>query len=136
KARQERAGRSRCAPARHDDRDRPADGREDDQLVLQMWDLSCPDWEERLREGRPLIPALPLIESQACDGLAFFDALRLPDQPDEPRLGEAAGEWFRALVRAAFGSWNPETGERSIRDIFCLAPKGQSKTTFSAGLIL
>ncbi len=100
-----------------------------------MWDLSCPDWEERLRAGRSLIPALPLT-AEADIGLAFFDEFQLPDVPDRPRLGEAAGPWFRDLVRAAFGSWDPSTGLRYIRDIFCLAPKAQSKTSYAAGLML
>jgi hypothetical protein len=40
-------------------------------------------------------------------GLAFFDELRLPDVPGNPRLGDASGPWFRDLVRAVFGSWDP-----------------------------
>lgn len=101
-----------------------------------MWDLSCPDWEARIRAGAPLIPDLPLIEDQARDGLAFFDATKLPDQTDTPRLGDAAGEWFRAIVRVAFGSWDPVQKIRFIRDIFLLAPKGSSKTSYFAALII
>src|SRR5438093_5711508 len=101
-----------------------------------MWDLSCPDWEDRLRQGRSLIPDLPLVESEAKLGLAFYDEMRLPNVPDMPRLREASGEWFRDIVRVAFGSWNPVTRQRMIRDIFALAPKGQSKTTYSAALML
>jgi phage terminase large subunit-like protein len=51
-----------------------------------------------------------------------------------PRLGDACGEWFRDIVRAAFGSVDPETGERAIAEIFCLVPKKNSKTTNSAAL--
>lgn len=101
-----------------------------------MWDLSCADWPDRLRAGRSLVPDLPLFESEARDGLAYFDAIRLPDQPDEPRLGDAAGQWFRDIVRAGFGSWDPVRRERWIRDILLLAPKGQSKTTYFAGLLI
>jgi phage terminase large subunit-like protein len=104
-----------------------------------MWDLSCLDWEERIRGGRSLIPELPLIENEARLGLAFFDQLQLPDVPELPKLGApdfAAGNWFRDIVRVAFGSWNPASRERMIRDIFTLAPKGQSKTSYSAGLML
>jgi phage terminase large subunit-like protein len=101
-----------------------------------MWDLSCVDWEDRLREGRSLIPDLPLIESEATVGLQIFDELQLPDVPGKPRLGEAAGDWFRDIVRAAFGSWDPESRIRYIRDILALAPKGSSKTSYSAGLML
>lgn len=102
-----------------------------------MWDLSCPDWEDRIREGRSLIPdQLKLDEAEAAMGLAFFDALPLPDGLDEMTLGQAAGPWFRDLVRVIFGSWDPETRRRAIRDFFVLAPKGSSKTTYSAGLML
>src|SRR5262245_31864737 len=101
-----------------------------------MWDLSCPDWEERIREGRSLIPGLPLIQSEAEMGVRFFDELQLPDVPELPKLGDAAGPWFRDIVRIAFGSWDPVRRERHIRDILTLAPKGQSKTSYSAGLMI
>lgn len=101
-----------------------------------MWDLSCPDWQDRIRTGRSLIPKLDLIQSEARDGLAFFDELRLPDVPEKPRLGAAAGQWFRDIVAANFGSWDPATQTNYIRDIYCLAPKGSSKTSYGAGLAL
>jgi phage terminase large subunit-like protein len=101
-----------------------------------MWDLSCLDWEDRMRSGRSLIPDLPLIQAEARMGLAFFDELRLPDVPDKPRLGVAAGQWFRDIVRTSFGSWDPATQSNFIRDIFVLAPKGSSKTSYGAGFTL
>lgn len=101
-----------------------------------MWDLSCPDWEDRIREGRSLIPDLPLNQSEADIGLAFFDELRLPDVPGMPKMRDACGQWFRDLVRAAFGSWFPDQQQRYIRDILAMLPKGQSKTTYSAGLLV
>jgi phage terminase large subunit-like protein len=101
-----------------------------------MWDTSCPDWEERIRNGRSLMPDLPLFESEARDGLAFYDELKLPDVPGNPRLGDASGEWFRDLVRAVFGSWDPVNKVRMIRDFFALVPKGSSKTTYSAALMI
>jgi phage terminase large subunit-like protein len=87
-------------------------------------------------EGRSLIPEFPLIKSEAEMGLAFFDELRLPDVPDKPRLGNAAGQWFRDIVRTSFGSWDPVTRTNFIRDIFVLAPKGSSKTSYGAGMAL
>lgn len=101
-----------------------------------MWDLSCPDWEDRIREGRSLIPDLPLVETEANLGLDIFDELQLPDVPGTPKMRQACGPWFRDIVRVAFGSWNPETETRYIRDILGMLPKGQSKTTYSAGLLL
>ena len=101
-----------------------------------MWDTSCPDWEQRIREGRSLMPDLPLFEAEADMGLAFYNELRLPDVPGNPRLGDASGPWFRDLVRAVFGSWDPVNQVRMIRDFFALVPKGSSKTTYSAALML
>jgi phage terminase large subunit-like protein len=101
-----------------------------------MWDLSCPDAADRIRDGRSLIPDLPLDETQADLGLKFFDVLQLPDVPGLPFMRDAAGQWFRDLVRVAFGSWDPVKRQRYIRDIFAMLPKGQSKTTYSAGLLL
>jgi hypothetical protein len=101
-----------------------------------MWDLSCPDWEDRLCEGRSLIPDLPLVESEARLGLRFFDELQLPDVPGLPKMRDAAGQWFRDIVRVAFGSWDPVARVRYIRDIFAMLPKGQSKTTYIAGLLI
>lgn len=101
-----------------------------------MWDLSCRDWEARIRERRPLIPPLPLIRGEADLAIRIFDQLQLPDVPGNPYLAEAAGPWFRDIVAAAFGSWDPVAVERMIQDIFVLAPKGQSKTSYSAALML
>lgn len=101
-----------------------------------MWDTSCPDWEERIRQGRSLLPELPLFANEADMGLAFYDEMRLPDVPGNPRLGDASGQWFRDLVRAVFGSWDPVKQQRMIRDFFALVPKGSSKTTYSAALML
>jgi phage terminase large subunit-like protein len=101
-----------------------------------MWDLSCPDWQDRIREGRSLIPDLPLFEAEADLGLHFFDELRLPDVIGLPLFRDSVGEWFRDLVRTVFGSRNPETNERMIREVFALVPKGSSKTTYSAGLMI
>lgn len=103
---------------------------------MTPWDTSCPDWETRIREGRSLMPDLPLFADEADMGLAFFDELRLPDVQGTPRLGDASGPWFRDLVRAVFGSWDPVNQVRMIRDFFALVPKGSSKTTYSAAMML
>jgi len=86
--------------------------------------------------GRSLIPDLPLNNAEANDGLTIFDQLCLPDVPGLPLMRDACGQWFRDLVRVAFGSWFPSERRRYIRDILAMLPKGQSKTTYSAGLLL
>lgn len=98
------------------------------------WDFSCLDWEQRLRDGRTPIPELPLDLQEAERAAGIYNRLRLPDVPEQPTLGEAGGEWFRDIVRAAFGSLDPETGERRVAEIFALVPKKNSKTTNSAAL--
>jgi phage terminase large subunit-like protein len=100
------------------------------------WDLSCPDWEARIRAGRSLVPDLPLFLEHADRAAAVFDRLRLPDVQGNPRLADAAGSWFRDVVRALHGALDPATGERQIREVFVLTPKKSAKTTYGAALIL
>ncbi|HSW83565.1 MAG TPA: terminase TerL endonuclease subunit [Usitatibacter sp.] len=99
------------------------------------WDLSCPDWGNRLRSGRSLIPELPL-NREGDRAVAVFNKLRLHDVPGTPAMGDAAGEWFREIVRALFGSLDPATRQRAIRELFLLVPKKNSKTSNGALLML
>lgn len=100
------------------------------------WDTSCPDWAERIKDGRPIIPDLPLVKPEADRAVAIFNSLRLPDVPGQPRMAEAAGDWQRDLVAAVFGSYDPASNERHIRDFFCMVPKKSSKTTAGAAIML
>ena len=100
------------------------------------WDFSCPDWADRLTGGRSLLPALPLDLVQGNRAVAIFNKLRLADVPGTPSMEEAAGEWFREIVRALFGSLDQRTRERMIREVFLLVPKKNSKTTNGALLML
>lgn len=100
------------------------------------WLTDCPDWAERIKTGRSLIPALPLFEREANRAVAIFEALRLPDVPGQPLLRDAAGDWQRDLVRAVFGSVDPATGTRHIREFFELVPKKNSKTTKGAAVMV
>ncbi|MBP7619371.1 MAG: terminase large subunit [Gemmatimonadales bacterium] len=105
------------------------------ELILDAWNFSCQDWEERLAEGRSLVPELPLDPAEAGRAVAIFNNLRLPDVPDQPSMADAAGEWFRDIIRAIFGSLQP-SGERMVREVFALVPKKNSKTTGGAGIML
>jgi phage terminase large subunit-like protein len=100
------------------------------------WDLSCPDWGDRLKAGRSLVPSLPLNTAEGNRAVAVFNKLRLADVPGTPTMGEAAGEWFRDIVRALFGSLDPASLMRAIRELFLLVPKKSSKTTNGALLML
>lgn len=110
--------------------------------MSEGWDFSCPDWAEMLRRGETPIPPLPLDEVEAECAVDFYNKLRLPDVKGAPALAQVSGEWFRDIVRAAFGSVipteDPETGDvlptRRVGELFILVPKKNSKTTNSAAL--
>jgi phage terminase large subunit-like protein len=68
------------------------------------WSLAAPDWQDRIRNGRSLVPALLLDKIAAQRAVDIFDRLRLPDVPGKPLLKDAAGDWFRDIVRALHGS--------------------------------
>ena len=92
------------------------------------WNFACPDWRDRLREGRSLIPDLPLDNEMASRAVAIFNKLRLPDVGGQPEMREAAGDWQRHLVAALFGSLMPD-GRRMVRKVLEMVPKKNSKTT-------
>lgn len=100
---------------------------------MSAWDLSCPDWEARLRSGRPPIrDDLPIHAAEGDRAVAIFKRLRLADVPGTPAMADAGDEWIFAIVRALFGSLDPVTRERAIRELFLLVPKKNSKTTYGA----
>lgn len=103
--------------------------------VKAEWSFACPDWVERLKDGRSLVPDLPLDFEEGERAVAIFNKLRLPDVPGQPVMAEAAGDWFRDIVRAVFGSVDEE-GVRHIRQVFGLVPKKNSKTTGGAGIMV
>lgn len=100
------------------------------------WNLSCADWEQRLRSGKSLVPKLPLHRAEGDRAVRIFDRLRLSDVPGTPTMAEAGGDWFRDIVRALFGSIDAKTRARAIRELLLLVPKKNSKTTNGALLML
>jgi phage terminase large subunit-like protein len=100
------------------------------------WDLSCKDWHERIIQGKPLVPTLPLFEADAKKAEAIFGKLRLPDVVGQPHLKDAAGAWFIDCVKALFGSYDEAKQERMIRELFLLVPKKNSKTSNGAALMV
>lgn len=99
-------------------------------------DLSCPDWEVRLKEGRSLLPSVPLNLEAAEKAVRIFNGLRLADVQDTPLVADAGAEWFADIVRVMFGSLDPTWKERAIRELFLLVPKKNGKTTYGGLMML
>ena len=100
------------------------------------WVFACPDWEDRIRQGQSLIPDLPLNQREARRAVGIYNKLRIPDVAGTPSFGEAGADWFREIIAAIFGSYDPETGVRHVRENFNLVPKKNSKTTNGAALMM
>ncbi len=99
------------------------------------WSTACPDWEDRILAGRPLVPDLPLFETEAEKALRVFKRLRLPDVIGTPTMEVACGEWFFPIVAALFGSYDPVRNVRMIQEYFELIPKGNSKSS-NGGMVM
>lgn len=101
------------------------------------WDLSCPDWQDRIRRGQSLMPDMPDLDvARAERAVRIFNRLRIPDIVGTPLLADACGEWFREIVMALHGSFDPVTRARMIRELFILVPKKNAKTTLGAATML
>lgn len=96
--------------------------------------VACPDWEQRLASGHPPMPDLPqfALSEMGLRAVRAFDMLRLADVPGTPTLAEAGGDWFRTILAVVFGSLDPSTKQRLIRELFLLVPKKNGKTTYGA----
>ncbi|MEM7301908.1 MAG: terminase large subunit [Pseudomonadota bacterium] len=100
-----------------------------------MWTFANPDWVAALKGGYSLLPDLPLDETEAKRAIGIFNKLHLPDVPGQPQMVEAAGDWFRDIVAALFGSLD-DAGVRRVQELFALVPKKNSKTTGGAGIMI
>ncbi len=101
-----------------------------------MWDTSLPDWEDRIRQGRVPIPDLPLFDAPADKALAIFRRLKVPDLVGAPTFGDVCQPWVFDLVRAIFGSYDPEARRRMLREFFLLVPKKNGKSAIAAAIIV
>lgn len=99
------------------------------------WTTACPDWAERLRARRSIIPA-PIFPTQAQEALAVFKQLRIVDAPGSPTFGESCEPWVFDFVAAIFGAYDVDSGRRLIREALMLIPKKNSKSTLAAGIML
>ncbi|WP_226782743.1 terminase large subunit [Oceaniglobus trochenteri] len=100
------------------------------------WKTALPDWERRIRERLSLIPKLPLFDAVAQKALRIFKRLRVPDIMGTPTYGAACEEWVFDLVRVVFGSYDPATKRRMIREFFLLVPKKNGKSSIAAAIMV
>ena len=69
------------------------------------WTTACPDWADRIRTGKSIIPK-PIFPEEAERALAVFKELRIVDAPSSPTIGEACAQWVFDLAAAIFGSYD------------------------------
>ena len=99
------------------------------------YSTACLDWQERIREGRSIIPP-PIFPAEAEAALAVMRELRIVDAPGSPTIGEACAPWVMELAAAIFGSYDAESGRRLIKEVFVLVSKKNSKSTVAGAVML
>lgn len=100
------------------------------------WSTAVPDWKDRIKAGRSLLPDLPLNDAYADRALAIFQILRNPELDDFPTYGETCDVWVFDYVRCIFGSYDPDTKRRFLREFFVMIPKKNGKTAIAAAIIV
>lgn len=105
-------------------------------MPASTWSTAVPDWKYRIRNGLPLVPALPLYDAVAEKALRIFKRLRVPDIIGNPTYGEVCDDWVFDFVRVVFGSYDPETKRRALREFFLLVPKKNGKSSIAAAIIV
>lgn len=102
------------------------------------WTTACPDWEERIVQGRSLLPVGPLFPGEAADALETFKSFKVVDVGGA-LVGEIARPWIIDFASTFFGAYDPETGKRHIGTYYLKVPKKNWKsgiTSFLMGTLL
>jgi phage terminase large subunit-like protein len=102
---------------------------------MPEWTTACPDWAERLRTGRSIIPP-PIFPEEAEANLEVMRDLRIVDAPGSPRIGDASGQWVFDLAASVFGAYDAQSGRRLIKEWFVMLPKKNFKSGLAASIML
>lgn len=101
------------------------------------WTTACPDWEQRIIEGRSLIPFEPLFPESAREAAEFRHKLKIVDVGDgHATIGQIGAGWAEDVANAVFGAYDPDTGKQLIREAFVLISKKNAKSTEAASIML
>lgn len=99
------------------------------------WTTANEDWEADIVAGRSLVKP-PIYPEEAEKGLAVMRQLHVVDAPGSPTFGESSPQWMFDFASSIFGAYNADTGEREIKEFFCMIPKKNGKSSVSAGIML
>jgi phage terminase large subunit-like protein len=102
---------------------------------MPEWTTACPDWAERLRDGRSIIPP-PIFPDEAEANLEVMRDLRIVDAPGSPRIGDSCGQWVFDLAASVFGAYDATSGRRLITEWFVMLPKKNFKSGLAASIML
>ena len=103
---------------------------------LPTWTTANPDWEKKIVAGQSLVPFAPLFPAEAEAGLAVMKMLKIVDAPGSPTIGESCAPWVLDFAAAVFGSYDPDSGRRLVREFFLMVPKKASKSTTAAAIMM
>lgn len=102
-----------------------------------VYSTACPNWEQRIIEGRSLIPFEPLFPESAREAREFRHKLKIVDVGDgNQTIGAIGSTWAEDVANAVFGAYDPETGIQLIREAFVLISKKNAKSTEAASIML
>lgn len=106
-------------------------------MGVPVWTTACLDWEQRIIEGRSLIPFEPLFPESAKEAAQFRHKLKIVDVGDgHATIGQIGASWAEDVANAIFGAYDPETGKQLIREAFVLISKKNAKSTEAASIML